>query len=698
MRQFLYHSAVSLIAITAPFAVWAGPAAMTHEEARHLMSRTGFGASPAEVTALTGLSYKEGVAQILADLRTTPLHPMPAWVDAWAYPHDQIWALGTTANDLFFTNRWLEIEELQRWWLKEMIETPSPLTEKLTLFWSDHFATGYDEHEHPQWTAQQNRLLRAHAAGNFADLAAGILKDPSMLVYLTNTENIAEAPNENLAREFMELFTLGEGRGYTEADVVEAARALTGHTVNDFADGSYIFDPEEHDTGKKTILGISGRHTADDLPGIVMGHEAFGPFIVEKLWRTFVSHVPDPAEVARLTEIWRAADWQLQPLLQAMFLTDAFWDTANRGTLVKSPVELMVGSVRTLGVTLPELNGINWAVSDLGQTLFFPPNVGGWPEGTEWINDATASGRATMLTYFMTYDPDPPEEPSPMMTAMMQAAEPAEPTVPTADDLSVGQVFLLSAESWEQDQHLLELTLFDVGFGGNRWRSVSFFVDAFGEDEFEIVMQVSDCKPECFADWPYQDDNVFDWIWMEADAIAEDDIDWMSSDDRALLGALMGHLPDMITAAKDQRAFTLIDPENQGMLPFDDAQRAANWIADFGAETLGPPAGSLVLATTPPETVGLRGMEFATGSEDEMDAYFEAQELALAQNATPSDAYPTADAWLNALPMTGFDSLRAEASLLALPLPAEGRRMERDASGPDALIRHIILSPYYQLN
>lgn len=698
MRQLRHQTAVFILAVTAPFAAWAGPEAMTQEEARHLISRAGFGAAPAEIEAMTGLSYKAGVAQLLDGIQTAPTTPMPAWADGWAYPQDQIWSLGNTASDLFFANRWLEIEQLQRWWLQEMIETPSPLTEKLTLFWHDHFATGFDAHERPQWTAQQNQFLRANAAGNFADLAAGILKDPSMLVYLTNTENRAEAPNENLAREFLELFTLGEGRGYTETDVIEAARALTGHTVNDFADGSYVFDPEAHDTGTKTILGISGAHTADDLPQIVMSDLAFGPYIVEKLWQTFVSHQPNPADVTRLTEVWRAADWDMKPLLQAMFLTDAFWDSENRGTLVKSPVELMVGSVRALGISLPELDSLNWATNDLGQSLFFPPNVGGWPEGTEWINDASASGRATMLTWFMHYEHDAPKAVTPTMAAMMQTASAAAPAKARPQDLSVGQIFLLGAGSWDEDQHKLELTLFDVQFGGHHWRSLSFFVDAFAEDEFEIVMQISDCTPECFGDWPYPEDNAFGWIWLEAGSIAEDDIDWMSPADRALLGALMAHMPAMITEVKDQRAFNPPPGETGATLPFGDAQRAANWVAAFGADHLGGADGQLIVAETPPPSVGLSGLQFAARSEEDLNAYMEAQELSQLKGATPPDPYPDADAWLTAVANGGFDSLRAEANLLALPLPSEGRRMERDAPDAQALIRSIILSPYYQLN
>lgn len=697
MRQ-TFITATFLTFLT-PMTLWSGPEAMTQDEARHLISRTGFGASPAEITAMAGMSYKDAVRQIIGNIETKPGNPMPDWVDAWRYPHDQIWALGTTATDLFFTNRWLEITELQHWWIKEMIETPTPLTERLTLFWHDHFATGYDEHESPQWAAQQNRLLRAHAAGNFADLAGDILSDPSMLVYLTNVENSVEAPNENLAREFLELFTLGEGRGYTQQDVVETARALTGHSVNDFASGDFTFDPEAHDFNVKTILGTTGPYLASDLPQIVMETPEFGPFIVEKMWLEFVSDQPEPAEVNRLTAIWRAADWEIAPLLNAMLLSDAFWASENRGTLVKSPVELMVGTVRTLGITLPQVDGIAWAASDLGQMLFFPPNVGGWPDGTEWINDATASGRATMLTWFMRHDQDPSDAEVPMMAAMMQSAQPSDPVTVGPNDLSVGKVFVLSAESWEENQHLLELTLFDVRFEGHHWRSLSFFVDAFGKDEFEIVMQVSDCAPTCFPNWPYSEEDAFGWIWFDADAIAEDDIDWMTAQDRKLLAALMGHLPDLVAAVEDAPAFNPFSQDaKEAALSVQDAQKAAGWVARHGASSLGAPVGQLILNATPPATLGLAGAELGMLSEDEIDEYTQAREIMMMQSATPLETYASAQAWLDATSGSEFDSLRAEANLLAIPLPREGRRMEREATDAEALIRHIILSPYFQLN
>ncbi len=693
MRQ-IARNTTALLTLLTPLTLWAGPDAMTYEEARHLVSRTGFGAAPDEISAMVGKSYVEGVAQILAGVQTAPQHPMPAWVDGWAYPTEQVWALGNTASDLFFTNRWMDIDAMQKWWLREMIETPSPLTEKLVLFWHDHFATNAGLHEEPQWAAHQNRLFRTHAAGNFTDLAAGILEDPGTLVFLTNTENDRVAPNENLAREFMELFTLGEGRSYTENDVVQAARALTGHTVDRFGAGTYVFDPEAHDHGIKTILGNSGRHTADDLPRIVMEDPAFGPFIVERLWRTFVSNTPDPDEVARLTAIWRAADWEMTPLLRAMFLSDAFWASQNRGTLVKSPVELMVGSVRTLGITVPYLDDLNWALGDLGQELFFPPNVGGWPEGTDWINDATASARATMLTYMLGYDPEPRQTDGMMMMQTQAASAPAKPA---PGDLAIGQTFVIEAEKWGEASGSLAVTLFDVSFGSHRWRSITFGAEIPDPDEIEFSLHVADCVPECFARWHKQTPDPFGWLWVHSQQIRQNNTDWMTDADAEFLAALMGHFPEIIASTAGQRAWT----EGAGsgnLLSLQEAETGANWVASFAAEALGPPQGELLLAAAPPAAVGLGGVDVMGMSEDEVERYVEEREAALNISATPRYQYESAGAWLDAVKAGGFDSLRAQSALLAVPLPTEGQRMERDASDPDALIRHIVLSPYYQLN
>ncbi len=471
--------------------------------------------------------------------------------------------------------------------------------------------------------------------------------------------------------------------------MVQTARALTGHTVDHFGARNYIFDPEAHDHGIKTILGNTGRHNADDLPRIVMNDPAFGPFIVERLWQTFISDTPDPDEVARLTAIWRAADWEMKPLLQAMFLSDAFWAAENRGTLVKSPVDLMVGSVRSLGITVPYLDDLNWAVGDLGQELFFPPNVGGWPEGINWINDATASARATMLTYMLGYDPTPRDAASMMMHAPATSA----PAMPAPEDLAIGQTFVIEASKWGEGSGNLAVTLFDVSFGSYRWRSITFGAEIYAAGEMEFSLHVSDCVPECFARWHRQTPDPFGWLWFHSQQVQQNTTDWMTDADRVLLAALMGHFPDIIAGTTGQRVWT----ENSGF-SLQEAENTAQRVADFAGETLGTPQGQLLLAATPPVALGLGGINVSGMSADEVDRYVEEREAALNISATPRYQYQDAAAWLNAVKAGGFDSLRAQSALLALPLPTEGQRMERYSSDPEALIRHIVLSPYYQLN
>ncbi|MEM7718491.1 MAG: DUF1800 domain-containing protein, partial [Pseudomonadota bacterium] len=525
-----------------PVAGLAGPDALTADDARHLLARTGFGAAPHEINALIGTSAEAAVDNILEGLAIEPATPMPAWVDAWSYPFGQIEALGATAEELFYANRYLEVTELQQWWLGEMIATPSPMTERLVLFWHGHFATSIDGVEHPQWLAGQNRFFRAHAAGNFRDLAAGILRDPAMLVYLTNTENLREAPNENLAREYLELFTLGEGRGYTEGDVTEAARALTGHTVDYIGGAGHVFDAEGHDFEPKTIFGATGAYDASDLPDLVLGHPAFGPYIVEALWREFVSDKPEDGEVTRLTEHWRRMDWALRPLLREMLLSDAFWAPEARGRLVKSPIDLLVGSVRSLGLAVSDLGDLAWASEELGQAPFLPPNVGGWPEGRDWLTDATASARATALIYMLQADRDVELRRQPV--SMMAA--PAQQVVATAGrgDLRVGQVFVTEAFRLEEEDGIeLMVTLFDVGFGGHDWRSISFWLGVWPGDTFFLALHRGDCAPDCFADWPTNLDDVPAWIEFEPERGLRRDFRALSEDDSRLLGAILANLP-----------------------------------------------------------------------------------------------------------------------------------------------------------
>jgi uncharacterized protein (DUF1800 family) len=242
---------------------------------------------------------------------------------------------------------------------------------------------------------RQNVTLRAHALGNFGAFLHAIAKDPAMVVYLDSAQNRRGAPNENFAREVMELFTLGEGH-YTEADVKEAARAFTGWSL-DRETGTFVFRARLHDDGLKTVLGRTGRLDGDAVLDILLTRPETAEFIVAKLWREFVSPDPDPAEVARIARRFRDSGYEIKVALGALLTSDAFYLPANRGVLVKSPVELVVGTVRQLELAPESALPFAVAAAGMGQNLFSPPNVKGWPGGPAWINTTTLLARKQFL-------------------------------------------------------------------------------------------------------------------------------------------------------------------------------------------------------------------------------------------------------------------------------------------------------------
>ena len=289
--------------------------------------------------------------------------------------------------------------------------TGSPLTERMTLFWHNHFVSSEQKVRSPQLMYRQNALLRRHALGSFADLTHAIARDPAMVIYLDNASNRKGQPNENFAREVMELFTLGEGR-YTEQDIKEAARAFTGWSI-DPDRGEFLFREPAHDDGFKTVLGKSGNLKGDDVLNILLAHPATAEHIVQKLWREFVSPVPDAAEVKRIARVFRDSRYDVKAALRAMLTSDAFYAKENRGTLVKSPVELVVGSLRQFRVTAGDMLPFAVTTAQLGQNLFAPPNVKGWPGGVAWINSTTLLRRKQFLEQLFRAD-----EARPMRTGM----------------------------------------------------------------------------------------------------------------------------------------------------------------------------------------------------------------------------------------------------------------------------------------
>ena len=365
--------------------------AMGYADARHLLNRTGFGATDAEVREFAALTREQAVDRLLASARTEPVTAPPEFVDDPIVPYRRIRDM--SAEDRMEFRRTLVRQglELRAWWIGEMLATPSPLTERMTLFWHNHFATSQQKVRFSQLMYRQNALLRRESLGNFATLLHAMAKDPAMLVWLDNARSRREAPNENFAREVMELFTLGEGH-YGERDVKEAARAFTGWSLEP-ATARFVYRRAWHDDGDKSVLGASGALDGDEVLDLLLARPETAEHIARKLWLEFVSPAPDAAEVSRWARDFRSARYEVKPLMRDVLLSGAFWSRANRGALVKSPVDVVVGTLHTFSIRPKDLRPAAVTSALLGENLFSPPNVKGWAGGDAWIDSATLLGR-----------------------------------------------------------------------------------------------------------------------------------------------------------------------------------------------------------------------------------------------------------------------------------------------------------------
>jgi len=266
------------------------------------------------------------------------------------------------------------------------VESPRPLQEKLALFWHGHFANQQSVVANSYTMYQQNQLFREHAAGNFRGLLYGIVHDPAMIRYLDNNKNVKGHANENLAREIMELFSMGEDQGYTEADIREAGRALTGYNFDDKT-GGFRLKVSEHDPGEKTIFGKKGNWSGDDLANLILEQPATSRFITRQLFEFFAYQDPDKKIIDQLSAVLRARDYELRPMLKNLFQSKDFYSERAMGTKIKSPVQLVAGMMRDLGVgDVTNYSALNAAVESMGQKLLEPPDVKGWRQGRSWIS------------------------------------------------------------------------------------------------------------------------------------------------------------------------------------------------------------------------------------------------------------------------------------------------------------------------
>jgi uncharacterized protein (DUF1800 family) len=386
------------------------PASRWNEKtATHLLNRAAFGGTPAEIEKIR----RKGLALAVRDL--VDFEPAAAEVPppTWAHPKDlkslrMAARAADNAADKKEKKRELrmmegqEIVDLRRWWLDRMINGPAPLLEKMTLFWHGHFATSIDKVKDAYWMWLQNDTFRRNAFGSFAALTKKMSRDPAMMIYLDLEKSRPEHPNENWAREVMELFTVGIGN-YTEQDIRESARAFTGYRV-DMTTQQYRFAAFQQDRGNKTFMGQTGPLDGDQVLDVIVRQPACARFIGRKLWRFFVEDEPSNQMVDAVAASLRKHNLEIRPVLREIFSSAEFYDERVMDAQIKSPVQFLVQTAKLLESPLPDPTVAQNALRQMGQTLFAPPNVKGWDGGKSWITTSTLLFRYNFANYLVNGD------------------------------------------------------------------------------------------------------------------------------------------------------------------------------------------------------------------------------------------------------------------------------------------------------
>ncbi len=352
--------------------------ATSYLDVAHLLSRTGFGGMHNDILALRALEWPDLVEHVLDTSNATP--PSVGVPD-------------------LSDNSWRNYVDMVWFWLERCRTSHAPLVEKMTLFWHGHLCSSLAKVHRKPWLFDQNQLFRTHGLGNLEDLLQRATVQPAMLRYLDNDENVAGRPNDNLARELMELFTLGVGN-YSEDDVLASARAWTGHLIDDDT-GAYRFTPEAHDWGTKTFFGSSRDWDGPQiLDHIVNGpkRDTVARFIGAKLWSFLAYPDPEPEVVDTVAAAFVASGMNIRSLVRAILLHPGFRSTRARQGLVRSPIEYVVAAMRVTGLSCEQARP-EWTVGDMGQAPFYPPNVSGWRQNGYWINESSAWAKARFAGY-----------------------------------------------------------------------------------------------------------------------------------------------------------------------------------------------------------------------------------------------------------------------------------------------------------
>ena len=357
---------------------------------QHLLWRAAFGPMAENVLDLDNLTQKKLWATLLATSEDKPVEMAIAKdpTKDKAYTNDdgtpmQYGKMDALTRKLLAQQYREDLKDMNIAWLNNMINSKAQLREKMSFFWHGHFAC---RSRNALASQELLNIIKLNALGNFGDLLRSVSKSPAIISFLNNQQNKKDSPNENFAREVMELFTLGRGN-YTETDVKEAARAFTGWNLG--ADGKFLFRPRQHDAGSKTILGVTGNFKGDDVIDILLKNPQTANFICKKIFKFFVNENVEDAKVKFLADRFLKNNYDIKKLLEDIFTSDWFYDAKNIGAKIKSPIELIAGIRRYIPMVMDNDEVQLLFQKVLGQTLFYPPNVAGWAGGKNWIDSST---------------------------------------------------------------------------------------------------------------------------------------------------------------------------------------------------------------------------------------------------------------------------------------------------------------------
>ncbi|MCX8533150.1 DUF1800 domain-containing protein [Chryseobacterium luquanense] len=347
---------------------------------KHLLTRAGFGINFSQIENLKNDKNKALIKSLFKEYPFREVNYDTPDIVQIEYTDPK-----ATADQKRETQKIIQKQnvELNLNFLDQITKSEDQLREKMAFFWHGHFATRVNN---PKFNQQLLNVIRKNALGNFKELLFEVSKSPAMLNFLNNQQNKKDHPNENFAREVMELFTMGRGN-YTETDIKELARAFTGWGYN--KEGEFIDRPKQHDTGTKTFLGKTGNFTGDDVLNIILEQKTTAKFITTKIYKFFVNEIPDQSHINKLSEEFYASNYDIKKLMESIFSSSWFYDKKNVGNKIKSPTELIAGMIRILPMQIGNPENITVYQKLLGQMLLFPPNVAGWPSGKSWIDSST---------------------------------------------------------------------------------------------------------------------------------------------------------------------------------------------------------------------------------------------------------------------------------------------------------------------